>query len=220
MKRLSQNNWTHYLYIINFEDGCFYTGVSKRKGDDPLTDGYFGSSSAKKHSERWKYMKFEKQVVALLWCEGHSEAYSIETNWQKSTYHVNDPNCINEHFGSTNFSDDTSRQGGKTQGRDNVESGKGFWRPDLLEIRPKTSQKGGLKGGKSAVQTGQLAEARKKAHKATSKPIILTNIETGEETQYPSLHAAARAIDGSAAVLCRILKGIGKSHKGHTACYA
>ena len=78
---------------------------------------------------------------------------------------------------------------------------------------------GGWFGGRAAVKSGQLAEARKKAHKATSKPIVLTNIKTGEETQYPSLHAAARAIDGSAAVLCRILKGIGKSNKGHTARY-
>ena len=79
---------------------------------------------------------------------------------------------------------------------------------------------GGWFGGTAAVKSGQLAEARKNAIKSTSKPIILTNIKTGKETQYPSLHAAARAIDGSAGALCGILKGSRKSHKGHTACYA
>ena len=91
--------------------------------------------------------------------------------------------------------------------------------PEARQRQAKGQVNGGLEGGKSVVQTGQLAEAREKAHKATSKPIILTNIKTGEETQYPSLHAAARAIDGSAGALCGILKGERKSHKGHTARY-
>ena len=78
---------------------------------------------------------------------------------------------------------------------------------------------GGWFGGRAAVKSGQLAQARKNAIKSTSKPIILTNIKTGEETQYPSLNAAAREIDGSAGALCGILKGLRKSHKGHTARY-
>ncbi len=118
MERLSQNNWTHYLYIINFEDGCFYTGVSKRKGDNPLTDGYFGSPTDKKS---WKFKEHEKEVVAYLWCESHEEAYQIEGKWQSLSYDLTDPFCLNKHFSTSGWTfegkthkEESKRQNGKS----------------------------------------------------------------------------------------------------------
>jgi len=215
MENLSQKNWTHYLYIIQFEDGCFYTGVSKRKGDDPLIDGYYGSSTAKKHKDRWESIKHEKEIVAFLWCESHSEAYSIETEWQKRNYSLNDPKCMNERFGSTNFSDDSQKQGGKTQGNLNVRYGLGFWDPEVQSNRNTFCSKGGLRGGRSAVESGQLAEAREKAFAKTRKPIILT--KDGIDTIYPSVQEAARSIGGFASAISLVANGKRNHHLGYTA---
>lgn len=216
---LSFNTWTHYLYVIHFVDGCYYAGVSKRKGDNPNSDRYWGSSKSKKHKEKWVTVHHWKEVIAYLWCNSHREAYEIEAVWQKLNFNLNDDLCLNERFGSTNFSESTQRQGGRTQGALNVINNTGFWREDLIKLRSKTGRLGGLKGGKIAVKTGQLAHAREKAWKATSKPVVLTNLLTGEKTSYSSLQAAARGIGGSASALCNVLKGHRNSHKGFSAEY-
>jgi len=213
MERLTPNNWTHYLYIIRFVDGCFYTGVSKRKGDDPLADGYFGSSTSKKHVEKWSSVKYTKELVAYLWCQSHAEAYEIETKWQKSTYSVNDSFCLNERFGSTNFSEDTTKQGGKTQGRRNVENGTGMFRPDIV------ARRNAGEFGKSKPNPNQVRAMQEKGWASTRKQVVLVHIETGTETTYESLQAAARAINGAASALCRVIKGDSKSHKGYRAYY-
>jgi hypothetical protein len=95
MDNLTQETWTHYLYILHFVDGHYYTGVSKRKGDNPLCDGYWGSPSNRK---KWSETMFEKKVISYLWCKSHAEAYQIESDWQVSTYSINDPYCLNKAF--------------------------------------------------------------------------------------------------------------------------
>ena len=214
--KLTQYTWTHYLYLIRFVDGSYYTGVSKKKGDDPLCDGYWGSPICK---QKWKEVMFSKEVLCYLYCQSHKEAYEIEKLWQLSNYDINDPLCLNRHFGKTNFKDEASKRGGRTQGVRNVKTNTGLWRKDLLEKRSETCRQGGLKGGKTAVKSGQLAKAREKALQATSRPIMLISLSTGEKTMHPSLQAAARAIGGSAGAICNVLKGHRNSHKGFRAEY-
>jgi predicted GIY-YIG superfamily endonuclease len=214
--KLAPENWTHYLYVIRFVDGFYYTGVSKRKGDNPACDRYFGSCLNK---SKWFETMYEKEIVAYLWLNTHEEAYSAEEKWQKLSFRLKDHFCLNKHFGSTNFKEEASRNGGRMAGKNNVEKRRGFWREDLLLIRSETCRQGGLKGGKSAVETGQLAKARETAWKNTSKATALICLCSGEITIYPSLNEAARAINGSAGALCSVIKGFRKSHKGFKAKY-
>lgn len=100
MTKLTHENWTHYLYIIQFVDGCYYTGVSKRKGDNPLCDNYWGSPS---NREKWNEVMFEKQIIAYLWCNSHAEAYQMESQWQKLSYCVKDVYCLNKVFSPSDW---------------------------------------------------------------------------------------------------------------------
>ena len=209
--KLTEENWTHYLYIIRFVDGFYYTGVSKRKGDDPALDKYYGSCLDR---SKWLETMYGKEVIAYLWANSHEEAYEEETGWQKLNYRLEDSLCLNKHFGSTNFKEESSKRGGHTQGNRNVEKNLGFWRDDIKRKRSEIGRVGGLKGGKKAVDTGQLARAREKAWRVISKSVILIHIKTGEREIHPSLHAAARSINGSASALCNVLKGHRNSHKG------
>ena len=73
--------------------------------------------------------------------------------------------------------------------------------------------------GSGSPHPDQVAAMQRKAWESTSKEVILTHIDTGVETTYPSLHEAARDINGAASALCLIIKGDRKSHKGYTAHY-
>ena len=86
-------------------------------------------------------------------------------------------------------------------------------------MSPKARQRQIELSGSGKPHPDQVAEMQRKAWAATSKEIILTRIATGKQTTYPSLHEAARAIDGAASALCEILKGRRKSHKGYKAEY-
>lgn len=63
----------------------------------------------------------------------------------------------------------------------------------------------------------QVAEMQRKGWESNSKKVILTHIDTGVETTYPSLHEAARNINGAASALCLVIKGERKTHLGYTA---
>ena len=61
-------------------------------------------------------------------------------------------------------------------------------------------------------------EALLKSNKRLRRPIIATNVETGEETHYPSIQAAQRAI--GTRDINRVLNGEQYKAKGHTYRYA
>lgn len=86
-------------------------------------------------------------------------------------------------------------------------------------MSPKARQRQIELSGSGKPHPGQVADMQRKAWAATSKEVILTHIDTGVETTYPSLHEAARSINGSAGALCHVIKGERKSHKGYTARY-
>jgi len=240
---LSEKTWTHYLYIIKFIDGHFYSGVSKRREIEPVLDGYFGSPTDR---SKWHEIMYEKIIIAYLWVSSQEEAFSIETLWQKTNFKINDPLCLNKHFGRSNFSTESCIRGGQNSGLNSSITGR------LREI----SRLGGLK----AVSSGQLAKAREisrqsektkeawrkigKKHvlsghlarigkiggkrnvesghmarlaEICKKPVELTNILTGEIKVYPSVRSAADSIGAHQSNLSSLLAGRGKSCKGHTA---
>ena len=89
----------------------------------------------------------------------------------------------------------------------------------MVSMSPEARERKRLLSGSGKPHPDQVKEMQKKAWKATSKEVILTNITTGEETTYPSLHEAARSINGAASALCLVIKGDRKTHKGHIARY-
>lgn len=114
---LSQDTWTHYLYKVEFEGGFFYTGVRKRTTNDPLVDGYFGSPVTNK--KKWEEQTPQKTILALLWCE-EGEQYAFESHHQTLCYDLNDPLCLNEHFGG-GFSEETCRKAGSLGAKSQIE---------------------------------------------------------------------------------------------------
>lgn len=75
-------------------------------------------------------------------------------------------------------------------------------------------------GGQSGTpHPDQVKDFQRKGWESNSKQVVLVHIETGTETSYESLQAAARAINGCASALCNVIKGKRKSHKGYTAQY-
>jgi hypothetical protein len=114
---LKQDTWTHYLYKLVFKQGFYYTGVRKRTTGEPLSDGYYGSPVT--HKNKWKDQKPEKIIIALLWCE-EGEQYELERQHQICCYDLNDPFCLNEHFGG-GFSLEISRKGGRIGAQSQVE---------------------------------------------------------------------------------------------------
>jgi hypothetical protein len=114
---LSQDTWTHYLYKVVLVGGFYYTGVRKRTLDDPLTDGYYGSPVT--HKDKWGGQTPIKTILGLLWCEA-GEQYGLECQHQTLCYNLNDPFCLNEHFGG-GFSLRTCRKGGSIGAKAQVE---------------------------------------------------------------------------------------------------
>ena len=87
------------------------------------------------------------------------------------------------------------------------------------EMSPEARQRQIEGSGSGSPHPDQVADMQRKAWASTSKEVVLTHIDTRTQTTYPSLQAAARAINGAASALCLVIKGDRKSHKGYTACY-
>jgi hypothetical protein len=129
----SKDTWTHYLYLLQFSDGSYYSGVSKRKGDDPSIDGYFGSPMANK--TKWASEQPKKIIIAYLFVGDNFEAFQIESDWQRSQFDLADSLCLNAHFGNTHFNTEATKRGGASTGMKNVLSG------HLDRIRPASNAK-------------------------------------------------------------------------------
>lgn len=114
---VTKDNWTHYLYRIDFEDECEYTGLSSKKGEDPYSDGYYGSPVTNK--EKWETTPFTKTVLCLMHCTD-LEAYALESEYQLMNCDLNSEKCLNGHFGG-GFSRDVCAKAGKIGSRVQVE---------------------------------------------------------------------------------------------------
>jgi hypothetical protein len=120
-----KNLGRHYTYKVTFPGmPWYYFGVHTETGKP-----YFGSPS----THKWVWEMYECEIQILEWFDDRTEAEKVEDRLIK--HFMNDPNCLNEHYGST-FSRESALRGvktqvesgrvaemGRAQGRVNVESG-------------------------------------------------------------------------------------------------
>ena len=85
----------------------------------------------------------------------------------------------------------------------------------MLHMTPEAAERKRLLAGSGKPHPDQVKAMQRKGWEKNSTPITLVHKDTGAETTYPSLHAAARAIGGSPAGLCMVRSGQRKSHKGY-----
>jgi hypothetical protein len=130
-----------YVYVIRFVSGHYYFGYHPTYGNDPQFDGYYGTPVT--HSEKWLKTMYWKEILGLY--ETFEEADKAERELIRPCY-KSDPLCLNENCGGA-ISPDFCKIGGQRGGNTNKQSGQAYeW---------------GRKYGRIAVESGQLAEARK-----------------------------------------------------------
>lgn len=130
-----------YVYVIRFVDGHYYYGYHPTYGNDPQFDNYYGTPVT--HREKWLDTMHWKDILGLY--ETFEEADTAEQALIRPCYKT-DPLCLNENCGGA-VSPEMCRLGGQKGGTRNKETGQAYeW---------------GKKYGRIAVESGQLAEARK-----------------------------------------------------------
>jgi len=131
-----------YVYAIRFVDGYYYYGYHPTYGKDPQFDNYYGTPVT--HAEKWLTTMYWKEILGLY--ETFEEADTAEQDLIRPCYKT-DPLCLNENCGGA-VSPELCRLGGQRGGNKNKQTGQAYeW---------------GRKYGQIAVESGQLAEARKK----------------------------------------------------------
>lgn len=82
-----------YTYKINFVDGYYYIGKRLLKGEDPLTDGYYGTPIT--HKNKWSSTMFWKEILEVYddWIECSKKEIELIRPV------LNDPLCLNENCG-------------------------------------------------------------------------------------------------------------------------
>jgi len=178
----------HYTYKITFPGmPWFYWGVHTDNGKP-----YFGSPC----THKWIWDFYECEIQILEWFETRAEAEKAEDRLIE--WFWNDPNCLNEHYGS-HFSQEGRIRGVQTQ----QEAGMGIfgeyqpWRAEasvkavekmrnegtgLFDIEVK--RKGGKASGEKNILSGHIqALGRKQGVK---------NVEDGTLLRVAKLGAAAQ----------------------------
>ena len=84
----------YYTYTIRFVDGCYYHGMAKHRGKNPLFDGYYGTPIT--HRQKWKETMFWKEITGLF--STLEEANAFEKS-QISVCYKEDPLCLNANCG-------------------------------------------------------------------------------------------------------------------------
>jgi hypothetical protein len=129
----------HYTYKVTFPGmPWYYWGVHTDNGKP-----YYGSP--KTHKWLWKFYEFEIQI--LEWFESRIEAEAVEDRLIKAT--INDPNCLNEHYGG-HFSYEGKLRGIETQRKNKL----GLFNPELQYDPSKAGKEGGPIGGKKTYELG------------------------------------------------------------------
>jgi hypothetical protein len=130
-----------YTYTIRFVDGYYYHGYSKYKGNDPLTDGYYGSPVT--HKEKWSSTMYWKEVTGTY--ETLEQVTLAEQEVIRSVFRE-DPLCLNAACNGL-FSREAAVLGGKIAGAKAAASGQ------LVGSRTREScQLGGQKGSATLME--------------------------------------------------------------------
>jgi hypothetical protein len=106
---MKNNLGRHYTYKVTFPGmPWYYFGVHTENGKP-----YYGSPK----THKWIWKIYEHEVQILEWFDDRREAELVEDRIIK--HFLNDPDCLNEHYGSC-FSRESALRGVRTQ----VESGR------------------------------------------------------------------------------------------------
>ena len=141
-----------YTYKITFpHQGWWYWGWHKEK---KFGENYFGSP--KTHGVKWDNFEWEMQILELFTSE--TEAQKVENRLIKPD--LNNPNCLNEHFGSV-ISEEACSEGGKKAAKLRL----GVHDPANKELVREGARKAGKIAGKVAAESGRLASIASKAGK-------------------------------------------------------
>ncbi len=90
----------HFTYKITFPGmPWFYYGVHTDNGRP-----YFGSPK----THKWVWIFYEHEIQILEWFENRREAEQVEDRLIK--HFINNPDCLNEHYGS-HFSEESRNRG-------------------------------------------------------------------------------------------------------------
>jgi len=172
----------YYTYTIYFVDGHYYHGCRKYSGDNPLTDGYFGSPVT--HKEKWLTTMHWKVLTG--WYDTLEEVKFAEQEAIRPVFKT-DPLCLNANCGGlispervlvgarkagekageeakrnkTRVCDPKNQEKGRQTAK---ERGSGFFDAEFQqsEMMKDVRKKNGKKRGDLAAVNGQLAAARAK----------------------------------------------------------
>ena len=170
----------YYTYTIYFVDGYYYHGYSRYKGNDPLTDGYYGSPVT--HKEKWFNTMYWKEVTGIY--ETLEQVTLAEQEVIRPVFRE-DPFCLNANCNgiiSPERALEGAKKGGKKAGEHhkanktaicdpvNQEKGRitakekevGFYDPEFQQsdMMKDIRKSNGKKTGELAALNGQLAAAR------------------------------------------------------------
>jgi hypothetical protein len=238
----------YYTYTIHFVDGYYYHGYHKHEGVDPLTDGYFGSPSTNK--EKWLTTMYWKEITGLY--ETRDEVTFAEQEAIRPVFN-SDPYCLNANCNGIPLPE-LARKGARKAGKivgerakadktgvcDPVnqekgrqtqkEKGIGFYDPELqqTEEMKKIRVENGKKSGRKAVESGQLAEARKnidpekrrKTASETGKRVGRQHAESGHLDRIRELIDPVKRRENAYANLEKLNKGRWRClETGHESTY-
>ena len=147
-----------YTYKITFpHQGWWYWGVHKER---KYGEKYNGSPCT--HRKKWDNFYFEKQILEFF--EDWEEACKVEERLIKPD--LNNPMCLNEACG-LKISLESSRKGGRVQGRVNAESGR---MAEMGKVGGKLgSKEGKRRGGQNGCREAKRKSGRKNMLKLLSQ---------------------------------------------------
>lgn len=139
-----------YTYKIIFPNqGWWYWGVHKER---KYGEEYNGSPCT--HREKWDNFYFEKQILEFF--ETWGEARKVEERLIKPD--LNNPMCLNEGC-NLKISLESTRKGGRTQGKVNAESGR---MSEMGKVGGKLGSKEGKReGGRNGCRVAKSKSGRK-----------------------------------------------------------
>ena len=186
----------HYTYKVTFpSQRWFYDGLHST---NDLNDGYCGSP--KTHKTKWQYYAWEFEILEFF--DSREDAKLCENRLIRPF--INDSRCLNEAVNGEPSFEARSRGGvksGKTQGRKNADSGQCQTIAHL--------------GGKVAVESGQLARARRRPRPGRSHPVRATNILTGESWNFKSVRECCETLGLGKNGVTKCAKGKQKTTHGY-----
>lgn len=162
--KLSKENWTHYLYRIDFVDGYFYYGMRKRRSNviSPYDDTYWGSPG-KVAKPKWLSTMYQKTIVAFLWVDDTKHAGKLEDEMIRSNG-WNTHFCLNGSLGH-NISDAITIEAGRRGGQICKEKKRGYCDPEVQSRAGKIGGVVGMKKVNKMLTTEARSKNASKAHR-------------------------------------------------------